>query len=175
MAEEVRKSKVRFTNVNYHLASVYLGVTMDKARQVREGIAHLIPPTKAKTKKGRRLTVHTKELGGPRGRKVLGEDTNPIAMNLDEEIGVEDCVPEISKYYRFHRPYTEEEKRLILSKTVLMATETAFENHIYQCQNSLYRQLIGGGIGARLTGMVARVIMDVWMDKMSRILKENDV
>ena len=56
-----------------------------------------------------------------------------------------------------------------------MATETAFGNHIYQCQNTLYRQLIGGGIGARLTGMVARVIMDVWMDKMSRILKENDV
>ena len=47
-----------------------MGVTMDKARQVREGVAHLIPPTKARTRKGRKLTVHTKELGGPRGRKI---------------------------------------------------------------------------------------------------------
>ena len=62
VAEEVRKSKVNFSNVNFHLAAVYLGVVMDKPRQIREGIAHLIPPRKAKSKKGRKLIIHTSEL-----------------------------------------------------------------------------------------------------------------
>ena len=56
-----------------------------------------------------------------------------------------------------------------------MALETIFSNHIYQCQNKLYRQCKGGGIGARITGVVARVIIDIWMDLMSTYLKENNV
>ena len=86
VAREVLKSNVDIGNINYHLAVVYLGTTMSRARQVREGVAHLIPPRKAKTRRGRRVTVHTRELGGPRGRKVLGEDTSPIGKNLDEDM-----------------------------------------------------------------------------------------
>ena len=56
-----------------------------------------------------------------------------------------------------------------------MATEIAFSHHIYQCQNQLYKQLRVGGIGAQLTGIVARIIMDVWMDKMAAILEDNKV
>ena len=33
-AEEVFKSKVQYKNINYHLAAVYLAVTMDRKRQV---------------------------------------------------------------------------------------------------------------------------------------------
>ena len=80
-----------------------------------------------------------------------------------------------SKYYQFHRQYTIEEKRLIISKVILVATEIALGHHIYQCQNLLYRQLRGGGIGARLTGIIARLIMDVWMDRMTEILQQNKV
>ena len=35
VSEEVLKSKVKFQNINYHLAAVYLGTTMDKGRQIR--------------------------------------------------------------------------------------------------------------------------------------------
>ena len=35
--------------------------------------------------------------------------------------------------------------------------------------------MFGGGIGVRVTGVVARVLMDVWSDKLSRILNNDDV
>ena len=35
--------------------------------------------------------------------------------------------------------------------------------------------MIGGGIGARITGVVARVLMDVWADLLSANLKDNGV
>ena len=56
-----------------------------------------------------------------------------------------------------------------------IALETTFTNHIYQCQNVLYRQCKGGGIGARITGVVARIIMDLWMDLVTQTLEENEV
>ena len=74
VAEEILKSKVKFHNINYHLAAVYLAVTLDRTRQVKEGIAHLLPSRKAKTKIGRKLTIHTRELGGPKGRKEASEE-----------------------------------------------------------------------------------------------------
>ena len=58
---------------------------------------------------------------------------------------------------------------------VLVALETVFANHIYQCENDLYRQRTGGGIGARITGVVARVVMDIWADKVHNVLAENQV
>ena len=68
VSQEVLKSKIDIKNVNYHLAIVYLETTMDRVRQIEEGIAHLIPPKKTRTRRGRKLTVHTKELGGPWGK-----------------------------------------------------------------------------------------------------------
>ena len=56
-----------------------------------------------------------------------------------------------------------------------MALETVLSNHIYQCENSLYRQQTGGGIGARITGVIARIIMDIWTDKVSQVLEENNI
>ena len=93
---------------------------------------------------------------------------------MDEEPSVEEQ-PEESKWYKFHRKYTQEEQRLLISKVVQVALEATFSNHIYQCQNNLFRQCKGGGIGARITGVVARVFMDLWMDLISGHLKENKV
>ena len=58
-----------------------------------------------------------------------------------------------SRWFKFQREYSPEEKRLLLSRVVLIALETVFANHIYQCENSLYKQRTGGGIGARITGV----------------------
>ena len=35
--------------------------------------------------------------------------------------------------------------------------------------------MVGGRIGARITGIVARVLMDVWVDKLAGILSSNNV
>ena len=42
-------------------------------------------------------------------------------------------------------------------------------------RNNLYCQEIGGRIGARVTGVVARVLMDVWTDKMATCLDLNGI
>ena len=68
VAMEVLKSKIDISNINYHLAVVYLGTTMSRARQVREGVAHLIPPRKARTRRGRR------EKRKEREKRIGGED-----------------------------------------------------------------------------------------------------
>ena len=129
VAEEVRKSKINFKNIDFHLATVYLGVTMDRQRQIREAVAHLLPSRKARSKRGRKVTVHMKELGGPVSRKVAGEGANPIGRNLDEEPPV-DKQPEESKWFKYHREYTQEEKKLLISKVVQVALEATSSNHI---------------------------------------------
>ena len=58
---------------------------------------------------------------------------------------------------------------------VLIALETIHSNHIYQCGNTLYRQKSGGGIGAGIMVVVARIIMDIWDDKIHDILEENQI
>ena len=86
VSEAIMKSKIQYTNINYHLVAVYLAVTMDKQRQTREGITHLLPQKKSRSKRGRKLTLHTKEVGGPKGRKEISEeDQNRIGRNRDEE------------------------------------------------------------------------------------------
>ena len=93
-------SRVQFEIINYHLAAVYLGTTMDKTRQIKEGAANLIPTRKAKSRRGRKVTVHTKELGGPKGRKVLGEDQNPIGRHMDLKGTMDDSQDELSKWHK---------------------------------------------------------------------------
>ena len=56
-----------------------------------------------------------------------------------------------------------------------MALETVLANHIYQCKNLLYRQQTGGGNGARITGVIARIIMDIWTDRLSDVLEDNNI
>ena len=56
-----------------------------------------------------------------------------------------------------------------------MSLETVFSNHIYQSSNNLYKQTTGGAIGARITGVVAHIVMDRWADGLMRKLKEAEI
>ena len=58
VVDKVRKSKLRFYNVDGHLLGVYLGTVVPKEQLKKEGILHLIPRRKAKGKGGRRPTIH---------------------------------------------------------------------------------------------------------------------
>ena len=122
VSEEVRKSNLKFENVDYHLAAVYLGSMLSADRQLKEGVRHLIPKRKTKTNRGRKPKVHRKKLGGPRPRKKMedSEYGSRIGKNLDED-GPEDVRKgtgnegeRCSKWHRFQREYSTEEKRLLL-------------------------------------------------------------
>ena len=49
-----------------------------------------------------------------------------------------------------------------------MIISSTFKNHIYTYRTSLYKQMKGGAIGLRLTGVLARIVMDCW----AKLLKE---
>ena len=55
-------------------------------------------------------------------------------------------------------------------EVIIMAT---FRGHIYKWGNKLYQQVKGGAIGLMLTGSVAKLIMDSWMEKFRVILDAN--
>ena len=101
-----------------------------------------------------------------------------IGRNLDENEEWEQCEKENEedcKWEEYGRSYSKEECLLILSKVIMVAVETAFWTHIYSFHNKLYRQLKGGVIGARLTGEVSSIVMDVWMDRFELVCKRNGI
>ena len=72
---------------------------LSEAELNKEGLAKLIPNRKAASGKGRRPTIHTKELGGPRrrGKRELDQDQDDLEDDrphvgkcLDEEVDEED-------------------------------------------------------------------------------------
>ena len=79
------------------------------------------------------------------------------------------------KWKPFHREYTKEEGKRIIAKVLEVAIKTTFKNHIYSFKNELFKQEKGGAIGLRLTGVVARILMDRWAEKFIEILQSNGV
>ena len=80
-------------------------------------MSKLIPNRKAESNRGRRPTIHTKELGGPRKRVARqednevenednhGEEEKPHIGKCLDEAKVED-EEETSKWHPFYRKYT---------------------------------------------------------------------
>ena len=67
---------------------------------------------------------------------------------------------------------TEENKRLLLSVVVMIATRLIFHHHCYSFNGVVFRQKRGGPIGLRFTSIVARLVMDQWIqDFITSIIK----
>ena len=68
-----------------------------------------------------------------------------------------------------------QQRKKIIGKVLEVAVRTTFRNHIYMYGNKLYRQLKGGPIGLRLTGVVARLVMDQWAKLFLSTLANNNI
>ena len=66
-----------------------------------------------------------------------------------------------TKWVPLARDYTAKEGMVLVAKVIMVAIETFFGEHIYEFGGELYKQLEGGAIGVRLTGEVAKLIMDM--------------
>ena len=62
------------------------------------------------------------------------------------------------------------EERILISIAIEISVRFFFSNFIYTFGGEHYIQCSGGPIGARLTMALARLIMQDWSDKFSRIL-----
>ena len=72
-------------------------------------------------------------------------------------------------------PATKEERSKLFGKVLEILIRETFKNHIYTYRNSLYKQRRGGAIGLRLTGVVARIVMDSWGRKFLRTLSRAEI
>ena len=68
---------------------------------------------------------------------------------------------------------TPTQQRLVLSVVLEEAIVTVMSNHVYRFGQEVFQQVEGGAIGSCLTGAVARLTMDDWMDQYNEVLEDN--
>ena len=79
-----------------------------------------------------------------------------------------------SKWILRQRQPTEMEKRQILAEVIYHGVKTVFKNHLYQFEGQIRIQRRGGAIGGELTQVVARVVMDKWMEMFKEKMAQNN-
>ena len=108
------------------------------------------------------------------------EEVDTLEWEMEEELEVGarmDCEPpkDPESRWQYPRPPRGQERRKLMGKVLEVAIKATFKNHIYLYRNELYRQKAGGAIGLRLTGIVARIVMDRWARVFSITLKEAEI
>ena len=69
----------------------------------------------------------------------------------------------------------KQEERKVLAKVIEVAIRSIFANHVYRFDGQLYKKTEGGIIGLRLTGIVARIIMDRWSQGFLELMKASNI
>ena len=64
------------------------------------------------------------------------------------------------KWYRSPADYSQEDERRLVGKLVQIVVRATFETHFYRWGPRIYRQVKGGAIGLKATGVVAKVAME---------------
>ena len=67
------------------------------------------------------------------------------------------------------------EKKRIFGKMLELAVRTVMENHVYQHYGRFYKQSRGMPIGLRLSGVVAELIMNCWLEKVEMLIVKNSL
>ena len=147
-AEAVEKfvynSKVEMCSVDYRAAQVFMASNLMEDEVMKEGLVHLVPR-------------RTKVMGPRPGR------TTTELSRKQKEAGQHD---EASKWRHTDvETLTFKQKKLIISKVCKVATLNIFANHMYQFGGVTFCQLVGAPIGLRLTSIVARIVMDQWVQR----------
>ena len=150
-ADAVRHSELKFEGVDYIWAAKYIAMTCSR-EEIRGSKLEGIVPVR-KYRKGTSPGVTSVEA---KGKKKEGEKE------------------EIATKWKFSRTdFTEQEKRELLAKVVEVAVRTTFKLHMYQFEGVMRLQKEGGPIGLRLTGVVARLVMQHWESKFRQLAEEN--
>ena len=101
-------------------------------------------------------------------RRKSKKGTRPTIVGVDIE-------EKVSKWKFLKTTFTEDEKKELLAKVVEVAVKTTFRNHLYQFEGKMFIQAEGGSIGLRLTGVVAKIVMNHWMEEFKKLAIVNDL
>ena len=77
-----------------------------------------------------------------------------------------DGVKIITKWTEINENITEKQRCELVGKVLEICIREIMKNHMYIFEGQAYLQSEGGVIALRLTGLVARVVMDMWAGKM---------
>ena len=114
-AERVRRSPLKFEDIDYHWATVYLALNMSREEVIREDMGMLVPIRRA----------------------TQGKDPTVLSVETDEKIDrwkwalPVDC-------------FNEEDKKRIMARLVQVMVEATFQSHHYKWNSNVYKQEKGG-------------------------------
>ena len=69
---------------------------------------------------------------------------------------------------------TRQDQRRLIGKVIEIATQTVMRSHVYQFEGESRLQQKGGSIGLAVTGVLARIRMNVWAREFRRLCEENN-
>ena len=93
---------------------------------------------------------------------VVGERGDPDPRDFEPD----------DRWMYTREPVTKEERKKMVGRILEEAVKVTFRNHVYTYSNKLYIQRKGGAIGLRLTGVIARIVMDRWATRFRKAMKE---
>ena len=140
--DRIIRSGMKFDNVDLKWACIYIALNCQYHEVVRAGL-HPFVPTR-RTKSGRPPTVKTINVD-EKNQKVKEKD-----QDWDKDRWKWPKVEQI-------RP---EDSLRIMAKVVEVMINACFESHIYKWDITIRRQKVGGAIGGRATGALAKITMD---------------
>ena len=165
VVKEFIRSGMTIEGMDYRVASIYIAANSTRGQLVREGISYLIP-TRIHAHVSK-LTVRTKELAGGISRKQDKQQQpygpqNDADETAENQTGDKNQPHPKTKFKKIPQPYTNSDKKRLTVKVLEIAVNAILNNHVYKFGNKFYKQRQGGPIGLRLTGVVARLVMDGW-------------
>merc|ERR1711954_121906 len=135
LKERIMKSKLKVDGVDWRWVLVYLGLTMTPIDKVENRVTGILP---------RQLN----RSGGPPSIKTVEVDQQKERWWYPVSPG----------------DLTSEQKQLLLGCVIEQFARLVFSTHFYEWEGQLFRQVAGGPIGLRATGVVAKIIMDHWAE-----------
>ena len=151
VAEEFLNQDIQIANINHKQLGKYVALNWTVGQIRLANLHHIVP--KRRYSRGPKPKITGEEAKGGKNLERADEES------------------------QWEYPYpTREPKSRDLKKLVAAALEisisASFSNHIYCFGGQVFRQLVGGPIGSRLTMEIARVIMMLFGRQMRSTLEE---
>ena len=146
--EETMKANINLEGMSWREMARYLALTTDPWQQKAWNVAKYIPTRK--NSKGGRPGIH--------GKEALGEEEDSqdqwVFKNLEP---------------------TNTEMKILLGACLCVGIQTVFRLHTYSFGGRLFQQVSGGPIGLRLTAIVAKIRVAVWLMEIRDTLNHNSI
>ena len=134
-----------FSNINTRAASIFVATNCTVVEIREAGLTSLIPTRVYR--RGHHPTRSTKEL--------TSRSKVPPKFTATKDF------------------LTETETKCLVAKVVEVGVRMVVRNHLYQWKGQTWRQNVGVPTGLRLSGVIGRITMDVWLGLVRDLMNEN--